>query len=130
MIKKYMNQLYKEIMWYKKKIDNGKLRYFGKKNIGDANWFTVILKDGSYFNINIGTNIIPDISKKDIVYIFKALHRRNNHLNKWYKDSFDSDRGYYCYKEEDRYGQSNYILKKYEQYKLDYNKEFDTGCWD
>ena len=58
MIKKYMNQLYNEVMWYKKKIDSGKLKYFGKRDIGDDNCFIVILKDGSYFYVTIGTNNI------------------------------------------------------------------------
>jgi hypothetical protein len=125
-----MNQLYKEIMWYKKKIDNGKLQYFGKKDIGDTNCFTVILKDGSYFYINIGTDKIPYVQKRQVAYIFKELHRRDDRLNKWYLDSIDSDRGYYCYKKEDIYGQSNYVTEKMKYYKVDYNKEYDTGCWD
>ena len=130
MIKKYMNQLYKELMWYKKKIDSGKLQYFGKKDIGDANCFTVILKDGSYFHINIGTNNIPDVPKKNIAYIFKELHRRDERLNKWYLDSVDSDRGYFCYSDTDIYGQSDYLVDKKKKYRIDYGKEFDTEHWD
>ena len=130
MIKKYMNQLYKELMWYKKKIDTGKLTYFGKKNIGEANSFTVFLKDGPYFYVNIGTKYIPNVKKKDITFIFKELHRYDNKLCKWYKDSVDSDRGYYCYDKEDRYGQSDYETEKMEKYKTDYNKLIDTGDWD
>lgn len=130
MIKKYKDQLYNELMWYKKKIESSKLKYFGKKDIGDANCFTVILKDGSYFYVNIGTNYIPDIKKKDIAFIFKELHRFDNKLRVWYLDSVDSDRGYYCYAKNDRYGQSNYELNKMKQYKTDIDKEINTGCWD
>lgn len=130
MLKKYMNQLYNEVMWYKKKIDSGKLKYFGKKNIGDANCFTVLLKDGSYFYVNIGTTNIPDVKKRDIAYIFKELHRYDGKIHKWYMDSVDSDRGYYCYSEENRYGQSNYEQEKIKKYKIDYNCEINTGCWD
>lgn len=129
MIKKYMNQLYKELMWYKKKIDTGKLTYFGKKNIGDANCFTVILKDGSYFYVNIGTKYIPDVKKKDISFIFKELHRYDNRLRVWYMDSVDSDRGYYCYSTEDKYVQSNYESNKMKQYEA-FEQEIDTGYWD
>lgn len=129
MIKKYMNQLYKELMWYKKKIDTGKLTYFGKKNIGDANCFTVILKDGSYFYVTIGTKYIPNVKKNDISFIFKELHRYDNRLRVWYMDSVDSDRGYYCYIGEDKYAQSNYESNKMKQYKA-FGQEIDTGYWD
>lgn len=129
MIKKYMNQLYKELMWYKKKIDTGKLTYFGKKNIGDANCFTVILKDGSYFYVTIGTKYIPNVKKKDISFIFKELHRYDNRLRVWYMDSMDSDRGYYCFSGEDRYAQSKYESDKMNQYKA-CGQEIDTGYWD
>lgn len=129
MIKKYMNKLYKELMWYKKKIDTGKLTYFGKKNIGDANCFTVILKDGSYFYVTIGTKYIPNVKKNDISFIFKELHRYDNRLRVWYMDSVDSDRGYYCYRGEDKYAQSNYESNKMKQYKA-FGQEIDTSYWD
>ena len=124
-----MNKLYKELMWYKKKIDTGKLTYFGKKNIGDANCFTVILKDGSYFYVTIGTKYIPNVKKNDISFIFKELHRYDNRLRVWYMDSVDSDRGYYCYRGEDKYAQSNYESNKMKQYKA-FGQEIDTSYWD
>ena len=130
MIKKYMNQLYKEVMWYKKKIDSGKLKYFGKHNIGDANGFIVILKDGSYFYVTIGATNIPNMKKKNIAYIFKELHRYDDKIGKWYKDSVDSDRGYYCYRDNERYGQRDYIYEKIKKYNTDRSLEIDTGCWD
>lgn len=130
MIKKYRDQLYKELMWYKKKIESGKLKYFGKKDIGDANSFEVIMKDGSYFYVSKGTDKIPNIRKKDIAFIHKDMHRYDNRLRKWYRDSMDSDRGYYCYDKEDRYGMSNYLVTKHKKYKMVYYLTIDTGCWD
>lgn len=130
MVKKYMNQLYKEIMWYKKKIDHGNLKYFAQKDIGDANCFIVILKDGSYFYINIGANNIPKINKRDIAFIHKTLNRYDRKMHRQYQDSFDSDNGYRCYDDSDRYGMSRYLSEKYKKYNIDYDKEIDTGCWD
>ena len=121
MIKKYMNQLYKELIWYKKKIDSGKLQYFGKRDIGNANCFEVLLKDGSYLYINIGTNNIPNIRKKDIAYINKRI---DIHY------FCDSDNGFTRFTDTDRYCYCREIERARRRYKTDWEKEIDTGSWD
>ena len=131
MIKKYMTQLYKEIMWYKKLLETEKLKYYGDRiTPGNATNYTVLLKDGSYFYINIGTNRIPDIKKKDIAFIHKHIWDTSFEYAWQFHYTLDSDRGYYRYPKEDRYGESDYIICKEKKYKTDNYKNIDTGEWD
>lgn len=132
MIKKYMNQLYDEVVRVKRKIDGGKLSYFGDRDFGDAHRYTVVLKDGSYFYITLGTRYIPNIKKKDIAFILKEQEVTSLMPNwgKWF-DSVDTDRG------RTRYEWSTGGTKlqefedlKFKKYHVDVYKEFDTGAWD
>lgn len=129
MIKKYMTQLYKEIMWYKKKIDTGKIRYFCDKNEGNADEYIVYLKDGSYFYIAIGSKYIPNIPKKKIAYIYKRICRQFEKGSEHISYFVDSDKGFFSYKGT-IWCDTDYIVTKEEKYRIDHTKEIDTGYWD
>ena len=130
MIKKYMNQLYTEIEQIRRKIDSGKLKYFGAKDYMDASTYYVFLKNGYWFKIELGTMSIPTFKKKDVVFIQKHLWRDSTDTNWNYSNDYmDSDRGfvrYYCN------GISNtvYMMNMMEKYKINLMKEIDTGYWN
>ena len=73
MIKKYMNQLYKEFVQIRRKIDGGHMKYFGQKDYLNAFEYLIILKNGSYFRITLGTRFIPNIKKKDIAFAHQSV---------------------------------------------------------
>ena len=132
MIKKYMNQLYKEVIQIQRKIDGGHLVCFGHHKFGDAQDYYVILKDGSYFYINIGSKYIPKIRKKDVAFIGKQI-TCDSLDERWgkYVDYVDSDRGRtrYAWLESVR-GISSYKETVHKKYNEDPFKEIDTGYWD
>lgn len=127
MVKKYMNQLYKEIEHIRRMLTHDNVRYFD--GFGNVMSFTVILKDGSYFYIGIGTKEIPKIKKKDIAFIEKELFydptEQNNKYNN--KDYFTSDNGFCRF--FDSSDHIKYHREKIEKYKMNYDKFIDTGCW-
>lgn len=132
MIKKYMNQLYKEIEQIRRKIDGGHLKYFGCKDFGNALCYTVVLKNGSYFYITLGTKYIPNIKKKDIAFILKEQEVNSLMPNwgKWF-DSVDTDRG----RTRHKWSNGNTELQDFEKlmfkkYRVNVYKEVDTGSWD
>lgn len=132
MIKKYMNQLYKEIEQIRRKIDSGHLRYFGYREFLNANNYTVILKDGSYFYINIGTKYVPKLRKKDIAFISKqcSVSSLDTNWGKWV-EYIDSDRGRTRYNWGTGYYEYDGFEKTmFEKYKVDLYREVDTGAWD
>ena len=132
MIKRYMNELYKEIIRVKRKIDGGHLQYFGHRDFGNAMEYYVVLKDGSYFFISIGSKYIPNIRKKDIAFIGKQVdcNSLDERWGKWV-DYVDSDRGRVRYvwntaiRDLGIY-QTNVAIK----YKQNPYKEIETGYWD
>lgn len=130
MIKKYMNQLYKEIEQIRRKIDSGKLKYFCQKDYTDGDKYTIFLRDGSYFNIDLGSNNIPKLRKRDIVYIQKKIRRKFSGKEREFceRDYFDSDTGFF------RIGDTLEIYditnEKRTRYNIDYSKQIDTGEWD
>ena len=130
MIKKYMNQLYKEIEQIRRKIDGGKFRYFGQKDYMDASTYHVFLRDGKWFKIGLGTTIIPRCKKKDIVFIEKHICRDSNDTNwKYTRDYVDSDRGFVRYSgdvTENMY----YFLDRLDKYKINLTDEIETCYWD
>ena len=127
MIKKYMNQLYNEVEQIRRKLVSGKMRYFGDKDFGDANNYTVFLKNGCYFHINMGTNDIPKLRKKDIAYIVKLCNFTDSNKCLYY---IDTDCGRYKYTKEQRYASCNYLTNRKEKYNIDWMNLIDTGDWD
>lgn len=132
MIKKYMNQLYKEIEQIRRKIDGGHLKYFGHREFLNANSYVVILKNGSYFYINIGTKYIPKLKKKDIAFISKqySVSSIDPNWGRWMEYT-DSNRG--CTRYDWTTGHHEYDRFEhdmFEKYKVDLYKEIDTGAWD
>lgn len=130
MIKKYMNQLYTEIEQIRRKIDSGKLKYFGAKDYMDASTYYVFLKNGCWFKITLGTMSIPNFKKKDVVFIQKHICRNSTDTNwKYSHDYVDSDRGFVRY---DVNGIDNvdYIMNRMEKYKINLLNEIDTGEWN
>lgn len=130
MIKKYMNQLYKEIEQIRKKIDSGKLKYFCQKNYTDGDKYTVFLKDRSYFIIDLGTNHIPKLKKKDIAYIQKKIKRNfsGNGSEFYDRDFIDSDIGFFRVNDwKEIYDIAD---TKRIKYHIDVNNQIDTGEWD
>lgn len=129
MTKKYLNELYKEIIQIKRKIKNKSLKYFGSREYGNAFYYHVILKDGSHFYVTLGTNTIPDIRKKDIAYIGKQVDCDST-CTSWKKwvDFIDTDRG----RTRTGWYDSYDYLSKYEEskYYIDTTKEFYTGYFD
>ena len=132
MIKKYMNQLYKEVEQLRRKLISGKMKYFAhKKEFANANNYVVLLKNGSYFYINIGTNNIPKLHKKDIAYIYKEFNIDFNSGRIHIRECLDSDSGRIVFDSNiDRYARPNYVSSKYKKYNIDLNSEIDTGCFD
>ncbi len=125
-----MNQLYTEIEQIRRKIDSGKLKYFGAKEYMDASTYYVFLKNGCWFKIELGTMSIPSFKKKDVVFIQKHICRSSTDTNwKYSHDYVDSDRGLVRY---DRNGIHNadYILNRMEKYKINLLNEIDTGEWN
>ena len=115
MIKKNMNILYKEITSIKRKLVRN-LKFFGAGNYrNDVDRYTVFLKNGSYFDIFLGTNNIPDFRKKDVAYICKYSGRR----------VFDTDKGSFTVSEL-----VPTKISKFEKYGIDVNNRIDTGEWD
>lgn len=132
MIKKYMKTLYKEVIQIKRKIDGGHLPYFGCRDYLSAFDYFVILKNGSYFWITLGTKYIPKFKKKDVAFIGKmtSCTSLSENWNKWI-DYIDSDRG------RTRYAWDNHfqVISEFEtntgiKYKIDVLSELDTGAWD
>ena len=132
MIKKYMKELYKEVEQIRRKLNGGHMKYFGCKDFGKALCYTVILKNGSYFYITLGTKYIPNIKKKDMVFIGVQIcsDSLSQSCEKWI-DYVDSDRGrtrykwFNCYEAITEFERS--VFKKYN---VDHNNEIDTGAWD
>ena len=132
MIKKYMNQLYKEFVQIRRKIDGGHMKYFGQKDYLNAFEYLIILKNGSYFRITLGTRFIPNIKKKDIAFIGKQMLCTSISKN-WnnYIEYFDSDRGrtrYEWYKHNQNISKFEYATGN--KYRIDIHSELDTGAWD
>jgi hypothetical protein len=130
MIKKYMNQLYKEIEQIRRKIDSGKLRYFGDKDYGNAMKYAVLMKDSSYFYVCFGTRKIPKVNKRDIVFIEKMIDYRlsGSNIEQSNCEYLDSDRGFYRYNDYRDY--KNYLYDKMIKYRVDFDKEIFTDYFD
>ena len=132
MIKKHMKELYKEIEQIRRKLDGGHMKYFGCRDFGNALCYTVVLKNGSYFYITLGTKYIPNIKKKDIAFIGKqtCADSLSQSWEKWI-DYFDSNRGrtrydwFNCYEPINKFETS-----VFKQYNVNHNNEIDTGAWD
>lgn len=130
MIKKYMNQLYKEIEQIRRKIDGGKFRYFGQKDYMDASNYYVFLRNGKWFKIELGTTIIPKTKKKDVVFIQKHICRDSNDKNwKYTRDYVDSDRGFVRYSGGVTEN-TDYFLDRANKYKINLVDEIETCYWD
>ena len=130
MIKKYMNQLYKEIEQIRRKIDGGKFRYFGQKDYMDASAYYVFLRNGKWFKIELGTTIIPKTKKKDVVFIQKHICRDSNDKNwKYTRDFVDSDRGFVRYSGK-IIENAGYFLDRANKYKINLADEIETCYWD
>ena len=130
MIKKEFNKLYKEIEQIRRKIDSGKLNYFGAKDYMDASTYYVFLKNGKFFRITLGTRIIPACKKKDIVFIQKHICRNSTDTNwKYNRDYVDSDRGFVRYSGK-LTENSDYILERSVRYGINLADEIETGYWD
>ena len=130
MIKKYMNQLYKEIEQIRRKIDGGKFRYFGQKDYMDASTYYVFLRNGQWFKIELGTTIIPKTKKKDVVFIQKHICRDSNDKNwKYTRDYVDSDRGFVRYSGAVTEN-IDYFLDRANKYKINLVDEIETCYWD
>ena len=132
MIRKYMNELHKEVVQIKRKIDGGHLSYFGHRDYLNAFKYLVILKNGSYFWITLGTKYIPNIKKKDVAFIGKQISctSLDDSWNKWI-DYVDSDNGRTRYEWCDHWQ----LLANFEEcallkYKVSRFSELDTGAWD
>lgn len=132
MIKKYMNQLYNEIEQIRRRLISGKMRYFGDRDFGNASKYTVYLKDGSFFVINIGAYNIPKLRKKDIAFINKLINYDSNDTNWKYncRDCVNSDVGFIRYDDNAPINNCRYEVEKAEKYKIDFDKEIDVGSWD
>lgn len=133
MINKYMKQLYKEVEQIRRKLISGKMKYFGKKDdFAKAFRYTVLLKDGSYFYIDLGTNNIPKIKKKSVAYIIKQISycSLDKEYNLGYEDFIDTDSGFVRFTKDTKEKSSDYKLTKFKKYKCDYNKNIYTGEWD
>lgn len=130
MIKKYMNQLYNEVEQIRRKIDSGKLKYFGSKDYMDASTYYVFLKNGCWFKIELGTMFIPTFKKKDVVFIQKHICRNSTDTNwKYDRDYVDSDRGFVRYN-GNGIDNVDYIMNMMEKYKINLVNELDTGEWN
>ena len=130
MIKKEFNKLYKEIEQIRRKIDSGKLKYFGEKNYMNASTYYVFLKNGYWFKIELGTKIIPTFNKNDVVFIQKHILRDSTDTNwKYTRDYVDSDRGFVrysgCIKDN-----IDYFLDRANKYKINLVDEIETYYWD
>ena len=134
MVKKYMNQLYKEVEQIRRKLISGKMKYFGNKTKEFANAFryTIFLKDGSYFYIDLGTNNIPKIRKKSVAYILKQISycSLDKEYYLGYEDYIDTDNGFIRFTKDMKCCGYDYELDKFKKYKCDYNKNIYTGEWD
>ena len=134
MINKYMKQLYKEVEQIRRKLISGKMKYFGKnkKDFANAFRYVVLLKDGSYFYIDLGTKNIPKIKKKSVAYISKQISycSLDREYVLGYKDFIDTDNGFVRFTKEMEHNGSDYETEKFKQYKCDYNKNIYTGEWD
>ena len=129
-----MNQLYNEIIQIKRRLMTGKMKYFGEKYFGDASCYTVMLKNGSYFHIDLGTDYIPKFSKKDVLFIFKEFSRRSNtdSFKYGWRDFQDSDRGrtraYINKSSEHTYNNERmYVSSVMKKNNISYNNEIFTG---
>lgn len=130
MVKKYMNQLYNEVEQIRRKIDSGKLKYFGEKEYMDASTYYVFLKNGCWFKITLGTMSIPAFKKKDVVFIQKHICRNSTDTNwKYSHDYVDSDRGFVRYNGNGIHN-VDYIMNRMEKYKINLLNEIDTGEWN
>lgn len=125
-----MNRLYTEIEQIRRKIDSGKLKYFGEKDYMDASTYYVFLKNGCWFKITLGTMSIPNFKKKDVVFIQKHICRNSTDTNwKYSYDYVDSDRGFVRYNENGIHN-VDYIMNRMEKYKINLLNEIDTGEWN
>lgn len=130
MIKKEFNKLYKEIEQIRRKIDSGKLKYFGEKNYMNASPYYVFLRNGKWFKIELGTKIIPTFNKNDVVFIQKHILRDSTDTNwKYTHDYVDSDRGFVRYSGciTDNI---DYFLDRANKYKINLVDEIETYYWD
>jgi hypothetical protein len=127
-----MNQLYKEIEQIRRKLVSNKWKYFGDKEFGNADNYTIILKNGNYYTIGLGTNNIPKVKKKDILYIRKKIMYNSNDKNFRYgvHDFIDTNIGFIRYSETDIYKPYNYLSYVFEKYHIDYDNCIDTGTWN
>lgn len=73
MIKRELNELYKELISIQRKLDGGHMKYYGDKPFGNGMSYHVYLKDGRYFTIFLGSKFVPRFKKRDVLYIVKAF---------------------------------------------------------
>lgn len=132
MIKKQFNQLYAEVTQIRRKLDNGKLKYFGKKDFGNAESYTVMLKDGSYFFVSLGSTTIPEFRKKDVAFIGK-MHICDSTMPNWgsFVDYTDSDRGTTRYSWDTAHIEiRDFENTRFRKYRISIYSEKYTGAWD
>ena len=133
MVKKYLNNLFNEITQISRKLSSGRIKYYGDKEyFANGGEYTVFLKNGKYFSICTGTKFVPKIRKRDILFISKSFTYDlcGNMKDYCGRDFIDSDRGFTRYSKDDRYKNSEYMSSRYKKYKIDYENEINTGCWD
>lgn len=130
MINKYMKQLYKEVEQVRRKLLSGKMKYF--ESFGKAMSYTVVLKDGSFFEIALGTNTVPKVRKKSIAYINKKLmyDSLDMEYKLGYRDIIDTDNGLVRFTKTDTYAMSDYVIDRLNKHKYDVFRNIDTGAWD
>lgn len=132
MIKKYMKELYEEVEQIRRKLDGGHMKYFGCKDFGNASCYTVILKNGTYFAIALGTKFVPPFKKSDVIFISKQVSSNSLSENwgKWV-EYVDTERGRTRYDWSTAYScVDKYETSIFNKYKIDFDNELDTGWWD
>ena len=130
MINKYMKQLYKEVEQVRRKLLSGKMKYF--ESFGKAMSYTVVLKDGSFFEIALGTKTVPKVRKKSIAYINKKLmyDSLDREYKLGYRGIIDTDNGLVRFTKTDTYAMSDYVIDRLNKHRYDVFRNIDTGSWD
>ena len=114
MKKDIFEKLYVEIFEIKNKIDKDKDYVFRKMNKNDGIEYLIILNNNTTFYISIGTNILPNFDKEDVLYIRKKITDC---------EFIDTEIGYFETNDQLSHG--------YEmEHKFNAIYDFDTHCYD